>query len=215
MSARSVRSRANVFSLPTDLSRAVRLDGAIVDAARELLQPFRGAADDCRAGPRSGRVRTSTSFSIPCARSRSRGDRADAPQRVDWQPLEKAFDALGRDHRQAIRLVPARRDLGQKLVRRHARRRRQPGRVADRRFQPLGDPHAQRLAPGVLGHVEIGLVERERLDERRDACGRSRTPVFETARYRSKAGRTITRCGHSRTARAIGMADRTPNARAS
>jgi hypothetical protein len=39
--------------------------------------------------------------------------------------------------------------------------------------------------------------------------------VFETERYRSNDGRTMTRCGHSRTARAIGIADRTPNARAS
>ena len=37
--------------------------------------------------------------------------------------------------------------------------------------------HAERLAPGVLGDVEIGLVERERLDQRRDARGRARTPA--------------------------------------
>ena len=37
----------------------------------------------------------------------------------------------------------------------------------------------------------------------------------ETARYFEKSGGTMARSGHSRTARDIGMADRTPNVRAS
>jgi hypothetical protein len=37
----------------------------------------------------------------------------------------------------------------------------------------------------------------------------------DTARYFSKSGRTIASCGQSRTARAIGIAERTPNSRAS
>ena len=37
----------------------------------------------------------------------------------------------------------------------------------DQRLDPLRHVHGQRLAPGVLGHVEVRLVERQRLDERR------------------------------------------------
>ena len=73
----------------------------------------------------------------------------------------------------------------------------------------------ERLAPRVLGDVEIGLVERQRLDQRRDARGRCRRPARETARYFWKSGRTMMSDGQSRTARDIGMAERTPNVRAS
>ena len=39
---------------------------------------------------------------------------------------------------------------------------------ADQRLQPPRDVHAERLVPRVLGDVEVRLVERQRLDERRD-----------------------------------------------
>ena len=54
-----------------------------------------------------------------------RRDRPDAPERIDRQLLQERLDALGRDHGQAVRLLPRRRDLRQELVRRHAGRRGQ------------------------------------------------------------------------------------------
>ena len=96
------------------------------------------AADGSRSTVGSA-VRTSTSRSMPRSRSRCGGHRPDAPQRVDRQLLQKRLDALGRDHRQAVRLLPARRDLREELVRRDAGRRRQSRLLADRRLQPLRD----------------------------------------------------------------------------
>jgi hypothetical protein len=48
-----------------------------------------------------------------------------------------------------------------------AGRGREAGRFADLRLQAPGHVDGQRLVPGVLGDVEVGLVERERLDQRR------------------------------------------------
>ena len=76
--------------------------------------------------------------------------------------------------------------------------------VLDRLLDAPGDGHAERFAPGVRRDVEIRLVERQRLDQRRDARDRWRTPARETARYFWKSGRTMMSDGHSRTARDIG-----------
>ena len=43
-----------------------------------------------------------------------------------------------------------------------------PVAVANPLFEPLRDRRGERLVPAVLGHVEVGLVERQRLDERSD-----------------------------------------------
>ena len=71
------------------------------------------------------------------------------------------------------------------------------------------DRDAERLAPGVLGDVEVRLVERQRLDQRRhgpkqlvDRLGHA--PVLP------KSGFTTTSSGHRRTAGDIGIAERTP-----
>ena len=87
--------------------------------------------------------------------------------------------------------------------------------LADARLEAPRDVDAERLAPGVLGDVEVRLVERQRLDERRDGA-EDREDLLETARYFSKSGRHDRRArGQRRTARAIGIAERTPNVRAS
>ena len=82
-------------------------------------------------------------------------------------------------------------------------------------FSRLRHVDAERLAPGVLGHVEVRLVERERLDQRRDLAKdrehllRHRSVLGEVGAARSPGS------GQRRTARLIGMAERTPNRRAS
>ena len=94
-------------------------------------------------------VRTSTSRVDAALAQPRRRHRPDAPQRVDRQLLQERLDALGRDHRQAVRLAPGRRDLREELVRRDAGRRGQAGRLANprldapaRRSSPSGSPHA-------------------------------------------------------------------------
>ena len=113
-------------------------------------------------------ARTSTSRSMPRARSLRRRHRADAPQRVDRQLLQERLDPLRADHRQAVGLLPAGRDLREKLVRRDAGRRGQAGVARGcAAFSRFATAVAERLAPRVLGDVEVRLVERQRLDERR------------------------------------------------
>ena len=134
--------------------------------ARSISQSARLPTTASRSA--AERLRTSTSFSMPCSRSLRGRHRADAPQRVDRQALQEALDPLGRDHGQAVRLLPARGDLRQELVGRDAGRRGQPGGLADLLLEPPRHGHAERFAPRVLGDVEIRLVERQRLDQRRD-----------------------------------------------
>ena len=94
--------------------------------------------------------------------------RPDAPQRLDGQLLEETLDTLRRDHREAVGLLPAGGDFREKLVRRDAGRHGESRGFADVHFEAPGHVHAERLVPGVFGHVEVRLVEGERLDERRD-----------------------------------------------
>ena len=104
--------------------RAIRLDRAIVLARRELQQPVGHAAD---RGTEHGRIRGphvdepgDAVIAQPLL-----GHRADAPERVDRQLLQKRLDTLGRDHGQAIGLAPRRGNFREELVRRDARRRRE------------------------------------------------------------------------------------------
>ena len=122
-------------------------------------------------------ARTSTSLSMPRARS-LRAVTGPTPHSASTgSPCRKCSTRSG-----AITVRPSgfcqpEAIFARNLFGRHAGRRGQPGRRADLGLEPPRDVHPQRLAPGVLGDVEIGLVERQRLDERRDAADRSRTPA--------------------------------------
>ena len=96
------------------------------------------------------------------------GTRRDAQRRHLFRPARAyAVKALHRqrrhegrafaraDHAQAIGLVLVARDLGEELVVGNPRARGQ-----------LGNPRRRTDAAQVVGHVEVGLVERERLDVR-------------------------------------------------
>ena len=152
--------RAGRFYFP------VGFDGPIVDAVGELNQPVGEAAD--RISQLFRFDRTNVHYPLdPAGAQLAGGDGSHAPQRIDRKLLQKWFDAIGMNHREAIRLLPARRDLREKFVRRHAGRRRQARLLEDALLQPPGNRGPQRLCPRILRHVEIGLVERQRLDEGR------------------------------------------------
>ena len=72
------------------------------------------------------------------------------------------------------------------------------------RLQTLGDRRGERLAPGVLGDVEVGLVERQRLDERRDLAEER-----EDGRRRGLVAREVRPDDDERGAEADGLAPST------
>ena len=138
----------------------------------------------------------------------------DAPQPPHRQRREEGARPAGRDLDEAVGLAEVARDLGGELHVRHAGRDGEAHLVA---HEPLhrernGAPAAvERFA---LRHIEESLVERERLDERREAPVDVEYPLRQLL-VRGKRGRRNTPCGQSRRARTVGMAERTPKRRAS
>ena len=95
------------------------------------------------------------------------GDGADAVELADRQARHERRPPLRRDDEQAVGLPLVGRDLREELVVGDAGRRGQPGLGADPRPDLLGDRGGRGDPLQVLGDVEIRLVERERLNERR------------------------------------------------
>ena len=95
-------------------------DRALVNPLGQLTQPLREAAD------RLAKSRWIDGADIDQALDSAaaeffRGHRPDSPQGVHRQFLKKRLDALGADDRKTVRFLPARGNLGEKLVRRHTR----------------------------------------------------------------------------------------------
>ena len=101
-------------------------------------------------------------------RQRARALRPDAPQPRDRQRREERGAAVGRHLELAVRLGHVGRDLGDQLDVRDAGRRGQPDLVGDARAQPPGDLGGRAEQRLRRGHVQERLVERQRLDQRRD-----------------------------------------------
>src|SRR5271166_3037607 len=74
---------------------------------------------------------------------------------------------IGSDDKLAVRLALAGRKLGEEFVVGDASRGRQTRLLEDSRANLLGGRRGTRQAAPVLRHIEIGLVERQRLDQRR------------------------------------------------
>ena len=125
----------------------MRLDRTVVDSIGELPQPIGAAADRFPKQRRVDAAHIDQPLDAALAQP-LRGHGPDAPQRIDGQLVEKRLDPFGRDDRQAVRLLPSRRDLREELVRRHTGRRGQSSSFLDLRLEPLrdapaeGSPHA-------------------------------------------------------------------------
>ena len=142
---------------------------------------------------------------------------ADAPEpRTPGSGVEERALGPGRDDEQPVGLRQVARELGEELRRRDADRRGEPGLGADARAQQRARSRrrcpSSRRAPR---DVEERLVDRELLDERRDRREDRHHLAALLGVARRSAARGTPPCGHARRARAIGIAECTPNARAS
>jgi len=155
-----------VFSEPDDFASRFGVTGRIVDAVRQLAQPVGEAAHRVAEQLQIGGAHVDETLD-PLRAQFFGGHRADAPERVDRELLKKRLDAIGTDDGEPVGLLPAGRDLGEELVGGDPGRRGQSDVRADPLLESPCDRRRERLTPRVLGHVEVRLVERQRLDERR------------------------------------------------
>ncbi len=99
-----------------------------------------------------------------------RRHRADAMKFADRQRFHEGRTHLRRDDEQAVRLAVVGGQLREELVVGHAGGSGQTGLPADRGPDFLCDRGRRASVHQRIGHVEIGLVQRQRLDQRRVAC---------------------------------------------
>ena len=156
-----------MFSLPDDLVSRFGSTCAVVDAVGELAQPLGAAADRIAQDGWSSAVRTSTSRSMPRSRSRAAVTGPTPQSASTGSCLKEVLDRSG-----AITVSPSGFFHADAIFARNlfgATPADAVSPVASRISALSGARRrAERLAPRVLGDVEIRLVERERLDERRD-----------------------------------------------
>ena len=211
--SRSMTSAANVSSWPIDFV-----------AARVRPAGRRGSTPACADARRAASPSVPTRVSTGTRRDRRRsctpsgraggGRRTDAPEpshRERVQELE-----LGRrvDHQQPVGLAEVARELGELLRGGDTDRGDEPVSPRTRARIARRDRPARAVAPPHAAHVEERLVERQRLHERRDDAEdrhdrRARGVVGVEARGRNVAS------GQRRSAPTIGIAECTPNDRAS
>jgi hypothetical protein len=93
--------------------------------------------------------------------------RADSPELLQTERMEEGLDLPGSHDGPAAGLAEVRGDLGHELDRRDADGGREAGARPDLRGDLHGDLLGGAENPLGPGEIEKGLVERERLDERR------------------------------------------------
>ncbi|MNN17025.1 hypothetical protein D3C81_1301920 [compost metagenome] len=81
------------------------------------------------------------------------------------QTTDKVLDLVRSDDEQPVGLFPVTGDLGQKLVRRHACRHGDVQLIGDPAPDVLGNSRCTASEMRAVRHIEVGLVERERLDD--------------------------------------------------
>ena len=142
------------------------------------------------------------------------GALSDAPQRRRRAAGAGSRHLVGGHDEQAVGLAVARGELGHELGARDPDRAGDAVLVGDLRADHAGRSGGLPEPARAPRDVEERLVERERLDQRGDRRKISMTAA-ETAAYLSWLGGMTTACGQSRRARVIGIAEWTPNLRAS
>ena len=140
--------------------------------------------------------------------------RADAVEALDRQRGDERLALARRDDAQAVGLVLVRGELGEELVVGDAGRGGEAGLGPDPGADLLGDPGGDADPLQILGDVEIGLVEAQRLDQRR-IIGEDRADLVRDRAIGVEARRTKMSSGQRRLAVTDGIAERTPNLRAS
>ena len=128
-------------------------DVAIVLALRHAMQPRAVVASELVHEPREIGVRELADrgdAELVELGTRLGADAVDAPGRQRPDPRD---DVGGPDDGEAVGLVELRGDLGEELVGRHRHRAREPGRVAHRRLERLGD--VARAPPGIDFRLDV------------------------------------------------------------
>ena len=129
--------------------------------------------------------------------------RTDPVEPPDRQVLDERRAHPRRDDEQAVGLALVGRHLGEELVVGDARGGGQPGSRADPRPDLFGDLGRRGHGLQVLGDIEIGLVERERFDER-SVLGEDRAdlmrdrPIDVEPRFHEDQLRALPPGGHRR-----------------
>ena len=96
------------------------------------------------------------------------GDPAHAEDALDGQRGDKGIHLVRPHDELTVRLVPVARDLGQELIRRDAGRRGDTHLGQDRPPDFLGHQAGTASAAIDAGDVQVGLVQRQRFDQRRE-----------------------------------------------
>ena len=177
---------AELEQLAVDVGRVVdvELEGLVrADAALATLRPRRGAG----RGPRTGRAGAGPALSPSARRSVSTGvcamsatvcrpSRSERllglvphpPQRPDGQLLDEGHHLVAGHDDHAVGLGQSGRELGDELRRRDPDRAGDALLVVDGVADQLADPRRVAEPADRARHVEEGLVEGERLDDRGD-----------------------------------------------
>src|SRR4030095_651661 len=95
----------------------------------------------------------------------ARGDRADSVETAYGKSRDIGLRPLGSDDAESVRLVLVGGKLGDELAVADGGARRGLARFADSRAYVLGGGARRAETGAVLGHVEIGFVQAQRLDE--------------------------------------------------
>ena len=147
----------------------------------------------------------------PYSRSAARGLLTDAPQPGDRQRRQERGLRARRHDDEAVGLAQVRRDLGDELGRRDADRRGQPDLGADAALIAAAISCAVPEQRPRSGHVEEGLVDRDRLDERREPP-KDRHDLATRALVLAPVDRQEDAVRAERAAVRSGIAEWTPNA---
>ena len=209
------RSSSKVSSAPMLLASRSGMTGrgSIAFACSHSARPDGPSRRSSSSGSRARDVADGLEAHASPARARSSGPRPTGA--TTGSGARNAAPPSGGTSQLAVRLGQVGGDLGDQLDARDAGRRGQPDLVGDARAQPPGDLGGRAEQLPRRGHVQERLVERQRLDQRRHRAAGCRTRARWRRRRRRGAGGTTTASGARRSARAIGIALRTPNGRTS